>query len=686
MSLLQDLIEANRTAVAEEASLASRPMKFRVESVAWAGALFYMELHPSTKHARLDEALEDGTVSWVGPECLQGGEIVSVLPDISQIYVEYQDGPPPKPGDTAWIRPPKFLEALKGLWSSGASAQSAASWKLAFETNCREPSYSLSANSLENLRPKQKEAFDLPAWNISYLWGPPGTGKTRTLGCILAQYAISYPTRRILLLSTTNTAVDQALVSVDDALKRLSPVKPIPCLRFGSRFDPKLYESERQHLVPLRDKSLLQRYRRHLESSPSRSSGEPYYLWKKKLEDLRKAIQDETSSFLQTARIAAMTATSATFRFPLIEQTGKYDLIVFDEASQLSASHALVLSTLGKRILFAGDPHQLSPIVQSDSETAVQWMGQSPFRWKDLSSIRPAVVALDEQWRMVAPICDIVQRHFYPGISLRVADPIREIPAWHAQRQVLLANHLGDEHISLIFVADCAKPGKGFSSYLCQKSAELSAAIAAAVEFQAGDSNILILTPFRAQRSEIQKELLPLKLKRTRVSTIHRAQGSESRVVIFDPVKPGSEFVTNEEGKRLTNVAISRAQGQLIILLQLDFKENEFLRSLAATFPRRLLRIDDLPRARAEPFASPTSQNPVPPPAPPSVQVPIKPEPPSLLEEFKQELREKLAFRGSIDEKRWLAIEVANNLKYKKLRQFERYDIVGEMLRALSCE
>jgi superfamily I DNA/RNA helicase len=49
------------------------------------------------------------------------------------------------------------------------------------------------------------------------------------------------------------------------------------------------------------------------------------------------------------------------------------------------------------------------------------------------------------------------------------------------------------------------------------------------------------------------------------VSTIHRAQGSEKTLVIMDPVDASNPFFAGAEGRRLINVAISRAKAHVII-------------------------------------------------------------------------------------------------------------------------
>jgi len=52
--------------------------------------------------------------------------------------------------------------------------------------------------------------------NLTFIWGPPGTGKTQTIGAIGEQ--LYRRGRSVLLVSHTNTAVDQALLKIADQL------------------------------------------------------------------------------------------------------------------------------------------------------------------------------------------------------------------------------------------------------------------------------------------------------------------------------------------------------------------------------------------------------------------------------------------------------------------------------------
>lgn len=76
-------------------------------------------------------------------------------------------------------------------------------------------------SSLEfgNLKERQKEAVCLVLANeITYLWGPPGTGKTRTLSVLIDE--LFQRGKRILICSNTNRAVDQVLFRLCETLGR----------------------------------------------------------------------------------------------------------------------------------------------------------------------------------------------------------------------------------------------------------------------------------------------------------------------------------------------------------------------------------------------------------------------------------------------------------------------------------
>ncbi len=67
--------------------------------------------------------------------------------------------------------------------------------------------------------------------SLLYVWGPPGTGKTSTLGAVV--HALYMQGKSVLLVSNTNIAVDTALERIGDRLCTLPEFHEAAVLRFG---------------------------------------------------------------------------------------------------------------------------------------------------------------------------------------------------------------------------------------------------------------------------------------------------------------------------------------------------------------------------------------------------------------------------------------------------------------------
>jgi hypothetical protein len=148
---------------------------------------------------------------------------------------------------------------------------------------------------MDGLNQLQADALEVVASNsVTYIWGPPGTGKTTTMGSIVA--ALASLGQKVLLVSNTNLAIDTAL---ERCLDRFSDVKELSggeMLRLGTMVKPELikkYSSKidldslfELEVVPLRKKidavssalskkknkisdllEMQREYERHLEKS-----------------------------------------------------------------------------------------------------------------------------------------------------------------------------------------------------------------------------------------------------------------------------------------------------------------------------------------------------------------------------------------------------------------------------------
>jgi superfamily I DNA and/or RNA helicase len=279
------------------------------------------------------------------------------------------------------------------------------------------------------------------------------------------------------------------------------------------------------------------------------------------------------------ARLAAMTTTRAVFSYDELEALAPYDLVVFDEASQVGLAHALALVPLGNAAIFAGDPRQLAPIVISKGADAHEWLGRSVFyamREED-----PYTCLLDEQSRMAPEICRMVSGVFYDG-KLKVASSCRSDRSWVDERRPFPVTDLGSRNAYLVRTPFESRFSTRYGGHIRHETAELVTALVHDLVNVIDQSDILVLTPYRAQRTLLRAALKNAGYKRVLVSTVHRAQGSERNTVIFDPVHASTSFLNNRDlGPRLMNVALSRAKARLFVFASRENLLNPVIRQIA---------------------------------------------------------------------------------------------------------
>jgi hypothetical protein len=404
---------------------------------------------------------------------------------------------------------------------------------------------------------------------VHLLWGPPGTGKTTTLGAAIVEWMREG--KSVLVVSTSNAAVDVALKNV---LKRMKPLERKWVVRLGTSTDPEVIpltlgakygeQNISEAIKAEAAQAELRKISDAIGTKPTDTVALQRLFAQRKpleaiLEKFRELVANAAVKLLDEARVIACTLAKMTLD-PKVR--GKlFDVVVVDEASMVSLFNGVAASMLAyKHLVFAGDPKQLPPIVQSDAPAAERWFGTNIFRWLGLQSAQavdhlPASL-LRTQYRMTRQIGGLVSRLSYGDQLLHGRDKdgltatLVEVP--------------GQWQTKLWSVRE--------QSFYQPASALILHGLFACLGGEAKD--MLLLAPYRAQQSLLAALAFDLKSRFPKwnigASTIHRSQGSERNSVVVDltthdPESPSS-FFDDEVGEFLFNVAISRATDQLFVL------------------------------------------------------------------------------------------------------------------------
>jgi DNA replication ATP-dependent helicase Dna2 len=559
-------------AIRSERKVATIPFRFAAGTACHAGTLAKIAVEPLDDKRPVDEILEGQTAEWA----VGRGEVLCAVPGESSLYLRFVSGQLPDPGMELRIRPPDYLEKLQIEWCRNSNARKAFAW-LDAQLPPVGQTAAIDVGHFPWLRKGQRAAFRLTGQRLGFLWGPPGTGKTTTVGCIVAEYALQHPNHRVLLVCSTNAAVDLSIIAVDRALERVDgagvSIRAVRdgCRRIGTHFVAEHFVG-REHLIPDVPEELVRKLSEMEASRPNPADALAYGRWKSLCDEVRDSIRELLRADLFAARVAAMTATRAVHTLSELDLLN-YDLVVFDEASQIGLAQAAILAPLASRSLFAGDPKQLAPIVQAEeSEEARCWLGRSAFVLMDRHPEWTCL--LDEQNRMAEPICRVVSDVFYQG-RLSVAHDAVVDTGWREHRTPIGTSLLGTANVCLRRLEQEGVHGDtGWyrplsCDFICNSIQEL-------LQHQP-PASILVVTPFRLQRNRIRHALRDRGVTRVDITTVHRAQGSERHTVFFDPVRGDRLGVFGDYGERLINVALSRAQARLVIPVSNGDLENPIL-------------------------------------------------------------------------------------------------------------
>ena len=427
---------------------------------------------------------------------------------------------------------------------------------------------------------------------VTFVWGPPGTGKTYTLARVAANKY--FKEKRVLVLSHSNQAVDVLIAEITSFTKRKDRFKMGDILRYGTTTGEKLLNQdgistdqliEKQDPLLADDKNKLWEERRLLKQDLARSfstrdSKDLLELESKIAKVLAKVRQKELQ-FLKEAYIVGTTLAKAAIDPAVFEQ--EFDLVILDEASMAYVPQAAFSASLGKRVIICGDFKQLPPIASSRDPLVEEWLKEDIFHRTGVvdslsnGNLHPHLFLLKEQRRMHPGISSFTNQYIYQNLvgdheSVRKSrNKIVDQAPFPGRASVLL-----DTSFSGMYCMNEKRSNSRFNLWQLLLSFQLIHEA-----YLAGAKSIGYVTPYRAQ-ANLMNTLLEDLYKDEKINvdliaaTVHKFQGSERDIMIFDtvdsePQQRAGMLLIGKNSERLINVAITRTKGKFMHVSNLNF-------------------------------------------------------------------------------------------------------------------
>lgn len=316
---------------------------------------------------------------------------------------------------------------------------------------------------------------------------------------------------------------------------------------------------------------------------------------------LIKQLEELATTLIKDAKVIATTLTKSYSSQVVLNR--EYDCVVIDEASMAPLPALWCASGLAKhKVVIVGDFYQLPPIakhkvlrskekseeeIKKEEALVEKWLKKDIFDVSGIlskirSGIKPeGLEQLNFQYRMHPDIASVVNLLVY-GKSGKQFELISADNTYNNGIELLHQSPLENAHIGIY---DTGKIGSlpnrtDSGSYYNLYQALLAVGLAKQA-LDNGYKSIGIISPFRPQSNLIQKIVRDKNLGESiQADTVHRFQGDEKQLIIFDTTTPQPTKLTDdqEEGgddEKLLNVAFSRAKEKCIIIADIQAIEKK---------------------------------------------------------------------------------------------------------------
>ncbi len=426
------------------------------------------------------------------------------------------------------------------------------------------------------LNPSQNQALRhcLSAQDIAIIHGPPGTGKTTTLvRCIIHELR---KTDQVLVCAPSNVAVDLLALKLAQAGIRVvrlgNPARVSPELQCLTLDEQIVSHSEARSIKQLR-KEAEEYYR--LARKYKRNFGADEREQRKLLLSQARALKEEaikteqylTDKILSAAQVIATTLVGASS--PLLTDK-MFSTVFIDEAAQALEPALWIAIAKAKRVIFAGDHHQLPPTVKS--KTAEKEGFNLTLFEKCIQYHPQSASMLRTQYRMNSKIAGFSSGWFYEG-QLQADESVQD--------HVLNKNHPRlCQALEFVDTAGCNfdEQSQGYSYFNPGEGRVIFAHLTQLLEALTmsepnfAQISIALISPYKGQVNWLKEHMqadpnFEYFLPQITINSVDGFQGQEKDVVYLSLVRSNPPaHVGFLADLRRFNVAITRARKKLVVV------------------------------------------------------------------------------------------------------------------------